>query len=95
MSLDNEEDFFQHLVETGALKPVDKNESGEVLFVFDIEILKTVSPEFYNALQDELDEDLKKLYDLGFVNVSYNENLEATFQITQKGKDFLAQRYNS
>ena len=94
MSFENEEDLFEHLVKSGALKPAGKNKNNEILFVFDIDILKEVYPEMFDALQEELDEDLKKLYELGFVDISYNENLEATFKITEKGKQYLSESHN-
>jgi len=93
--MNNEEkEFFEHLVKTGALKPVGKNENNEVLFSFDIDVLKEVSPELFDAISSEFDEDLKNLYELGLINISYDENLEANFTITEKGKEYLSQVYN-
>ena len=38
---------------------------------------------------NELDEALMNLYDLGLVELEYNENLEVTFKITEKGQKYL------
>lgn len=36
--------------------------------------------------QDEIEQALMKLYSLGLVEMEYDENLEATFRITDQGK---------
>lgn len=36
--------------------------------------------------EDELDEALMRLYELGLVSVEYDENLEARFRVTDVGK---------
>jgi hypothetical protein len=36
--------------------------------------------------EDELDQALMRLYELGLVSVDYDENLEARFRVTDVGK---------
>ena len=38
---------------------------------------------------DELTEALMHLFEIGAVNVTYDENLEARFQITEEGKQIM------
>jgi len=38
---------------------------------------------------EEIDQALLQLVDLGYVNVSYTDDLEAVFTITEKGKEFI------
>ena len=37
----------------------------------------------------EIDEALKSLLERGYIDVEYNEELEATFNITPKGEEYL------
>jgi predicted transcriptional regulator len=43
--------------------------------------------------EEELIDVLRHLYQLGLVNVEYDENLEAKFSITEEGKKVLQQHY--
>ena len=39
--------------------------------------------------REEIDEALMELLNSGYIEVEYNENLEATFKITEVGKSFV------
>jgi DNA-binding PadR family transcriptional regulator len=40
-------------------------------------------------IEQALDESLKELLEAGFIEIHYNENLEATFTINEKGREVL------
>jgi len=89
MHFENDDDFFQYLLEKGAMEPYGINEAGEPLYKFNIEVLQEVMPEAAEVLKEEIDNDLMHLYEMGLVDISYNENLEATFSISEKGKRYV------
>ena len=83
MHFDNDDEFFQYLLENGAMEP------GEPLYRFNINVLEKVLPEAAEVLKEEIDNDLMHLYEMGLIEISYNENLEATFSISEKGKKYV------
>jgi len=87
---DNEiNDFINFMEQDGVLEWVGMDDNGERTFVFNFEKMYEVYPELYNAIMDDINEELLVLYKLGFVEVEYNENLEPFFKITDDGKQYL------
>jgi len=84
-----EEEMMQELINAGAMIIHGVDEFGEIIYKFNMEILSVVSPQLHKELMKELDEDLMNLYKMGLVNIDYNEDLEATFSISDKGKLYL------
>lgn len=91
MSEDPEfEAFMQELLECGAAYDTgEATDDGEPIYKFNMEILKTVKPHLYDIFIEELDADLLRLYELGLVDIDYNENLEATFTVSEKGREYM------
>jgi len=89
MHFENDDEFFQFLLEKGAMEPYGLNELGEPLYRFNMKVLEEVLPEAAETIKEEIDQDLKNLYEMGLVDISYNENLEATFSISEKGKRYV------
>jgi len=87
---DNEiNEFLRFMEEDGVLEWVGMDDNGERTFVFNFERMHEVYPEVYNAIMDDLNEELITLYKLGFVDVEYDENLVPGFRITDEGKQYL------
>jgi hypothetical protein len=84
------ETFMQELLDCGAAYATDEiDESGQVIYKFNMNILKEVKPHLHEIFMEELDADLLHLYELGLVDIDYNENLEATFAISEKGLKYV------
>ena len=58
------------------------------------EVLKVVSPELYSAMMEEIDETLLSLYEQGYVNIDYDEDLNAVFSISEDGIEMAEQMIN-
>lgn len=82
-------DFFIYLEEEGILEWVGMDENGERTFVFNFIKMLEILPALYYAMLEDLNQELLHLYELGYVEIQYNENLEAMFRITDTGKKYL------
>ncbi|NDB82226.1 MAG: hypothetical protein EB127_05715 [Alphaproteobacteria bacterium] len=81
--MDDDEKLSMYL-EMGAVELTGMDESGE--FIFQItEKAKEVAPELWQAHQDHVDRSLIQLYEAGLIRVSYNDNLEATIEMSEEG----------
>jgi len=89
MNDDELDSFMLELIENGALEPHGVDADGEIIYQFNMKILKQVSPQMYNSVMDDLDKDLMQLYELGLVDISYDENLNATFSASEKGREYM------
>lgn len=80
----DEEMSLDHLIEIGAIEIVGVDESGE--FILGItERAKEVAPDLWEAHVAHIDETLLELYDKGLMQVDYDENLEASFSLSEEG----------
>jgi hypothetical protein len=87
---DNEiDEFIKFMEEDGIIEWVGMDLSGERTFVFNFDKLQDTFPELYEAMMNELNEELISLYKLGFIEVEYDENLNPGFKITEDGKQYL------
>jgi len=89
MHFENDDEFFQHLLDVGAMEPYGLNKNGEPLYRFNFKILSEIFPDIFEQVQEEIDKDLANLYEMGLIDISYNENLEATFSVSEKGKRYV------
>lgn len=81
--------WLQYLEEEGILEWVGMQEDGERTFIFRFDIMKDKLPELYEAMMDELDQELLYLYQMGLVDIDYDENLNANFKINEAGREYL------
>ncbi len=81
------EQEIAEMVTSGALD-VEFSDDGEVLFRV-TPLTETLYPEFYKAHLEELDEELLHLLELDLITVTYNENLEAVFSLTEAGRRYV------
>lgn len=86
---DELEEIMEMLEETGALSWVGMDENGERLLQFDFNILREVMPDVYESMMKELDDELLHLYQIGLIEIEYDENLDYYFYISEKGKERL------
>ena len=63
-------------------------ENGEAVFRFDLNRLQEVMPEMYQEVMADIDKDLMHLYELGLVEIEYDEDLNAMFRPTEKGQEW-------
>jgi predicted transcriptional regulator len=77
------EEYIAWMLEVGAL--VEKTVDGELAYGL-TDLTPILAPEYYEAWMTDIDESLLELYALGLINIEYNENLEATFSLTEEGR---------
>jgi hypothetical protein len=82
-------EFMNHLIESGAMILHGMTENGEVTYKFDFDVLRQVSPEFYDLMMEDINESVLELYKDGYVDMEYDEELKAKFKVNEKGEEFL------
>ena len=83
---DSEDDkMIGWLEDQGAIVWEGLAEDGQAMFRFDLDKLQEVMPELYAEIMNDIDEDLMKLYEMGLVELEYDENLNAMFKATEAG----------
>ena len=90
----NDNEIIGWLEEQGAIVWDGLTQDGEAIFRFDLEKLKVVMPELYNEILADIDADLMQLYEDGLVEVEYDENLNALFRATDKGRELFGGELN-
>jgi hypothetical protein len=83
----DDKEVIAYLEEQGALIWDGVDKTGEAVFKFNLEILKQVMPPLYDQIMQDIDEDLMLLYKEGLVDLEYDDNLNAMFKISEKGKE--------
>lgn len=81
--------WLAFLEEEGILEWVGMQEDGERTFVFRFDIMRIKLPELFEAMMQEMDQELMNLYSMGFVDIEYDENLNAGFKISDAGRQYL------
>ena len=84
----DDDKIIGYLEDQGAIIWDGLAENGEAVFRFDLERLKEVMPELYEEVMADVDNDLMMLYQNGFVEIEYDENLNAMFRATEKGQEW-------
>ena len=81
----NEEmERLSHYVEIGAVELAGVAEDGE--FIYKItQRAREVAPELWEAHEEHIDNSLLELYEMGMMRVSYDEELNATIELTEEG----------
>ena len=80
-----ESEMLDYYIEIGAIEIAGIAEDGEFIFAI-TEIAKELAPDLWEAHQEHVDNSLLELYEMGLVNVTYDENLNPTFELTEEGK---------
>jgi len=83
--MDDDEKLSRY-IEIGAVELAGMDENGE--FIFQItEKAKELAPELWVAHQEHVDRSLVQLYEAGLIKVTYNDNLEATIEMSEEGHE--------
>lgn len=85
-----EEAVMNYLEEVGAMEWVGMSPDGDRILKPNLEKLKEYAPEIYEAMLEDLNKELLHLYELGLVELEYDENLEPTFQISDEGLEVMS-----
>lgn len=86
---DEIEQFMHYLEDEGVLEWIGMSLDGERTFVFNFEKMYEIFPELYEAMMEELNNELMNLYKMGFVSIEYGTDLVPSFKITDEGKQYL------
>jgi hypothetical protein len=81
--------LIQYLVDMGAAEWDGMDEYGERMYKFNMPVLLKVMPELYDEIMADIDETLLDLYKQELVEIEYDENLQASFKLSEKAKQIL------
>ena len=82
----DDEEMLAYYMVIGVIELAGVDESGE--FIFKItEDAAELAPELWQAHTDYLDRTLVELYEKGYVDITYDDELNAHFQISEEGKE--------
>ena len=86
MDMDSEDgEILDYYIEIGAIEVAGIEDDGE--FIFGItDKAKEVAPELWEAHQEHVDNSLMELYEMGLINITYDESLNPIFELTEEGK---------
>jgi hypothetical protein len=84
-----EDKIIGWLEDEGALVMEGVDENGEIVMKMVPEKLKQVFPELYDSFMHQVDQSIMLLYDAGYVDISYDEELRPRFSITEAGTKIL------
>ena len=90
----NEEDNDHKLayyLEIGAVSLEGMDESGEMIYSIS-ENAKELAPELWQSHLDYVDKSILELYELGLVEIEYDENLQATIHMSPEGKKIAKEK---
>jgi len=88
--MDDYEDKLDEYIQNGSIEVSGIDETGE--FIFQItEKARELAPDLWEAHEAHLNETLLELFDRGLIHISYSEDLEAHFELTEEGKDVARQ----
>jgi hypothetical protein len=89
LSNEEENELFEYLLEVGALEIDGVASDGEIMFKINSEKMKEYCPDMLEIMREDLESSLLGLYEQGLVEMQYNENLEAIFNISPEGEEAL------
>ena len=81
--MDNNE-YIEYLISQNALRYGSPLPNGERSLEMNADVLKVVAPELYKIWMEDLENTLMDLYQHGLVDVDYDEDLNATFKISDE-----------
>lgn len=83
--MDEDDRRLEYYMSIGAVELAGMDEEGEIIFAI-TEKAKEIAPELWEAHEKHIDESLMELYRRGVIEIEYDENLEASFKISEEGK---------
>ena len=88
---DSDDARMAHYLEIGAIELAGVDENGEMIFAIN-EIAEEIAPELWQAHIDYVDKNLVELYEEGYIQVEYDENLEAMISLSKEGLQIAKER---
>jgi hypothetical protein len=86
MTEDEFDDYMEYLISVDAVTVQGYADDGQPMYKFNLDVLEHVAPDMYKVFLEDLDSELMELYKHGLVDIEYDENLNARFKISEKGK---------
>lgn len=83
---DEENDKLDYYTQIGAIEVAGIAEDGQFIYAI-TPLAKELAPDLWEAHEKHVDESLISLYNMGLVSVNYDENLVATLELTEEGKE--------
>lgn len=82
-----EQAFVDLLLDYGALYIGGKDDDGNDLYFMDAKVMKEVCRPFYDMWMADIDKGLLELYELGLLDVTYDENLTPKFSVRSEPRE--------
>jgi hypothetical protein len=79
---------LEYYIEIGAVEVAGIQEDGQFLYQI-TEKAKDLAPELWESHIDYIDNTILDLYEKGLIEIEYNENLEASFSVSEEAKSIL------
>ena len=88
---ENNDHKLAYYLEIGAVSLEGMDESGEMIYSIS-ENAKDLAPELWQSHLDYVDKSILELYELGLVEIEYDENLQATIHMSPEGKKIAREK---
>ena len=83
---DNEyNDKLAYYMEIGVIEMAGVDENGEIIFAIN-DSAQELAPELWESHTEYIEKTLMELYNQDYIEVEYDENLEATITLSEEGK---------
>ena len=82
--MEEEDDRMAYYLEIGAIELAGVDENGEMIFAIN-DRAKELAPELWEAHMNYVDNSLLELYKDGYIDIEYDENLEAMLNLSEEG----------
>lgn len=76
---------LQHYLDIGAIREAGIDENGEIIYEIDEDHTKELAPELWESHMEYIDNSFLDLYKEGYVEVEYDEDLNAIMHLTKEG----------
>jgi hypothetical protein len=88
---ENDDHKLAYYLAIGAVSLEGMDESGEMIYSIS-ENAKELAPELWQSHLDYVDKSILELYELGLVEIEYDENLQATVHMSPEGKKIAKEK---
>jgi hypothetical protein len=88
---ENDDHKLAYYLAIGAVSLEGMDENGEMIYSIS-ENAKELAPELWQSHLDYVDKSILELYELGLVEIEYDENLQATIHMSPEGKKIAKEK---
>lgn len=82
--MDEHDEKIAYYLEIGAISVEGVDENGEIVYAIS-EDAQEIAPDLWEAHVEYVDSSLIELYNSGLISIEYDENLEATINLSKEG----------